>query len=92
MALADGSSARRQLQASASKEAAMNSKDSRDCVGNGSNGKETIMKAARETVRLYYDNDGAPEDDRHLREHVLRKRLLDLLDRLIIKLRQMQIC
>jgi hypothetical protein len=31
-----------------------------------------------------------PADDRHLREHVLRKRLLDLLDRLIINLRPMQ--
>jgi hypothetical protein len=41
------------------------------------------------SVHAHYNDDGAPEDDRHLRECVLRKRLSDLLDMLIINLRPM---
>jgi hypothetical protein len=41
-------------------------------------------------VSGHYNNDGYPEDDRHLRECVLRKRLLDFLDRLIINLQPME--
>ena len=49
-----------------------------------------MLNPANSMCGRYYDNDGAPADDRHLREHVLRMRLLDLLDRLIINLRPMQ--
>ena len=49
-----------------------------------------MLNPANSMCGRYYDNDGAPADDRHLREHVLRKRLLDLLDRLIINPRPRQ--
>ncbi len=42
------------------------------------------------SVKGHHNNDGAPEDDRHLRERVLRKCFSDLLDKLIINLRPMQ--
>ena len=50
----------------------------------------TDMLNPANTVSGHYNYDGAPEDDRHLRECVLRKRLSDLVDKLIINLRPMQ--
>jgi hypothetical protein len=50
----------------------------------------TDMLNPASSVSGHYNNDAAPEDDRHLRERVLRKRLSDLLDKLIINLRPMQ--
>ena len=50
----------------------------------------TDMLNPANSVSGHYNDDGAPEDDRHLRERVLRKRLSDLVDKLIINLRPMQ--
>jgi hypothetical protein len=50
----------------------------------------TDMLNPPNSVSGHYNNDGAPVDDRHLRERILRKRLSDLLDRLIINLQPMQ--
>jgi hypothetical protein len=49
----------------------------------------TDMLNPANSVSGHYNYDGAPEDDRHLRERVLRKRLSDLVDKLIINPRPM---
>ena len=50
----------------------------------------TDMLNPANSVSGHYNYDGAPEDDRYLRERVLRKRLSDLVDKLIINLRPTQ--
>ena len=50
----------------------------------------TDMLNPANSVSDHYIDEGAPEDDKHLRERVLRKRLSDLIDKLIINLRPVQ--